>query len=100
MTHYSIAGIVVTARAGTLTEVASHLSELPGIEVHHVEQSTNRLVITMESGSSEAGQESDQERLDGFSRVPGVVSVSLLYQYVGGPDEGDTQATNAGLGCL
>ena len=83
--QYSIAGILVRTLPGDLPEVAAHLSALPGVDVHHQEISTGRIVITLEAA------ELDDER-EGIERVrheTGVITAELVYHYAAPPDEGD-----------
>lgn len=72
------------------------MSALPGVDVHHEEMSTGRMVVTLEA----EGAEMERERLDRIRREPGVVSAELVYHYVeppgpdrtraGGPDSGES----------
>lgn len=83
--HYSIAGILVRTLPGDLPEATARLSALPGVDVHHHETSTGRLVITLEAA------EIDDERqgIERVRRETGVISAELVYHYVAPPDEGD-----------
>ena len=84
--HYSIAGILVRTLPGDLPEVIAHLSALPGVDVHHQEISTGRLVITLEA----AEPDDEREGIERVRRGTGVISAELVYHYVAPPEEGDT----------
>ncbi len=84
MNPYAIAGIVVRTLPVELEDVADRLARLPGIEVHHVEISSGRVVVTLETEHADLGG-AELERL---RDVSGVVSVELVYQYVAPPVEG------------
>lgn len=83
--HYSIAGILVRTLPGDLPEATVRLSALPGVDVHHQENSTGRLVITLEA----AEIDDEREGIERVRREPGVVSAELVYHYVAPPDEED-----------
>jgi nitrate reductase NapAB chaperone NapD len=83
--RYSIAGILVRTLPGEAADVTSHLAGLPGVDIHHQEIATGRLVITLEACQG------DEER-EGLERVRGavgVISADLVYHYVAPPDEAD-----------
>jgi nitrate reductase NapD len=74
----AISGVVVRSRHEDLADVASRLARLPGIEVHHLEASTGRVVITLETDSSDQ----EETRMACVRRDPGVLSAELVYHYV------------------
>ena len=66
------------------------LSALPGIEVHHSESATGRVVVTCETTDT-AGQ---QDGLDQIRRQADVISADPVYHYVAPPEtSGDPGAT-------
>ncbi len=90
---YNLASLVVRTLPDALPDVKARLSALPGVDVHHEEPASSRLVITFEHSGT-----FDRERLEDIRRVAGVVSAELVYHYVesdaagavgGVPDAGD-----------
>ncbi len=81
---YSIAGVVVRTRPDDLSQVAARLAGFPGVDVHHLEASTGRIVITLET----AHPDEEQDRLERVRQAPGVVSAELVYHYVDPPGPG------------
>jgi nitrate reductase NapAB chaperone NapD len=73
---YSIAGVVVRTAPEHVPEVAMRLAELPGVDVHHREVSTGRIVMTLET---EGVDESDG--LERLRLLPQVLTVELVYHY-------------------
>ncbi len=94
MSHYAIAGLVVRTRPEELLQVAAGLATLPGIEVHHPDASSGRVVITLESDGPDLGGDA-LERLRGER---GVLSVELVYQYVEPPVAGADLTPSLGQG--
>ena len=85
--QYSIAGVVVRSRAEDLPQVAARLAGLPGVEVHHVEASTGRVVITIETEPHDHEEAVNEEaRLERVCREPGVLGAELVYHYVEPPE--------------
>jgi len=91
---YNLAGLVVRTDPDALSQVRARLSALPGVDVHHEEPATGRLVVTLEVTGT-----FDRDRLEDIRREPGVVSAELVYHYVephtgsnvgGVKDAGDT----------
>lgn len=80
--YYSIAGLLIRTLPDDLPAVTARLSALAGVEIHHREDATGRLVVTLET------VENDDER-EGLDRVRGqvgVISTELVYHYVAPPD--------------
>lgn len=83
---YTIAGILVRTRTADLAALTKGLSALPGVEVHHREPESGRLVITLETASVD-----DQRRgLDAVRRQTGVISAELVFHYTAPPVGGVT----------
>lgn len=83
--YYSVAGLLVRTRPDDLKAVTVRLSALNGVEVHHQEGATGRLVVTLET----VGTEDEQEGLDQVRGQAGVISAELVYHYVAPPDGAD-----------
>ena len=81
---YSISGVVVRATPDDLSQVAARLAGLPGVDVHHLEATTGRVVITLETDR----QDDEGNRLERLRREPGVLSAELVYHYVEPPGSG------------
>jgi nitrate reductase NapD len=79
---YRLAGVVVRALPDRLSDVSGRLSALPGVDVHHQEQATGRLVITLES----SGPGSERDQLERVRSEAGVISAELVYHYVEPPE--------------
>jgi nitrate reductase NapD len=79
---YNVAGILVRTRPSHLADVATILSRLPGVEVHHQEAATGRLVVTLETTTIEA-QETGLTSIQG---LVGVVGAALVYHCFAPPD--------------
>ena len=91
---YNLAGLVVRTTPDALPQVRARLSALPGVDVHHEDPATGRLIVTLEVTGT-----FDRDRLEDIRREPGIVSAELVYHYVepdtggnldGAKDEGDT----------
>jgi nitrate reductase NapD len=74
----AISGVVVRSRHEDLAAVAARLAHLPGIDVHHLEEATGRVIITLETESSDQ----EEARMESVRRDPGVLSAELVYHYV------------------
>lgn len=83
---YTIAGILVRTHSADLVALTKGLSALPGVEVHHREPESGRLVITLET----VGVDDQQRRLDEVRRQAGVVSAELVFHYTAPPVGGVT----------
>ena len=72
----NISSVVLRARPVALDAVRSALSILPGVEVHAATED-GRLVLTLE----DAGTASAADTFVRLHDIPGVMSVSMIYQY-------------------
>ena len=79
----SVSGVLVRTLPADLADVAVRLSALPGVDAHHQEMSTGRLVITLDG--ADTGDERDA--LERVRRETGVISAELVYHFVAPPDE-------------
>lgn len=84
----SISGIVVGVVPDQLDEVAAALAALDGVDVHHLDPSSARIVVTQESAS-------DAEQEDGLLRIqklPHVRYAQLVYYAVDdAPEEEESE---------
>ena len=79
----NVSGVLVRARPEYLPAVLSALGEIPGVEVHGVEESQGRVVVTVEDGQGWSAEES----LLKVHLVDGISDAALVYQY--SADEGE-----------
>ena len=71
----NISGILVVTSPLHTDEVVEHLQNLAGIDVHHVDATTGRIVITQEADSISA-------EIDGLKRIralPHIVLAEMSY---------------------
>lgn len=71
----NICGVLVSCMAGKIQEVSEALTALAGVEVHHIGEETNQLIITVEDTETAFA---DQQVLE-VHRTPGVVAAALTY---------------------
>ena len=71
----NISGILVIAAPENVDSIVKTLNALNGIDVHHVEQSSGRIIITQEA-------ESIHDEIDGLKRIralPGIALAEMSY---------------------
>jgi len=71
----NISGILVIVSPDRVDSMVDHLSGLDGIDVHHIESATGRIVITQEA-------ESISDEVDGLKRIralPGIILAEMSY---------------------
>ena len=71
----NISGILVIVSPDRVDSMVDHLSGLDGIDVHHIEAATGRIVITQEA-------ESISDEVDGLKRIralPGIILAEMSY---------------------
>jgi periplasmic nitrate reductase NapD len=70
-----ISGMYVETITGSATEVAKDISKLNGVEVHHVENQLNKIVLTLEAESLDISYKIAET----FKLIEGVLSTCLVY---------------------
>lgn len=73
----NLSAILVLAPRDRLDACAAALDELPGVEVHHRDPATGRLILTQEA-------ETVADEVDGFRRIqaqPQVIAAELVYHW-------------------
>lgn len=73
----NISGILVIAPGDRLGETIQALNALPGVEVHHTDRSTGRIVITQEAATVQA-------EVDGLKRIkalPHIVLAEMVHHH-------------------
>jgi nitrate reductase NapD len=71
----NISGILVIVSPERVESMVDHLNGMDGIDVHHIEAATGRIVITQEA-------ESIKDEVDGLKRIralPGIILAEMSY---------------------
>ena len=71
----NISGILVIVSPQRVESMVDHLNGLDGIDVHHIEAATGRIVITQEA-------ETIHDEVDGLKRIralPGIILAEMSY---------------------
>jgi len=71
----NISGILVVVAPERLDSTVATLNTLDGVDVHHIDQPTGRIIITQEA-------ESIHDEVDGLKRIralPGIVLAEMSY---------------------
>ena len=74
-TKMNISGILVIVSPERVESMVDHLNGMDGIDVHHIEAATGRIVITQEA-------ESIKDEVDGLKRIralPGIILAEMSY---------------------
>jgi len=78
----NLSGILVVADHNRQTEVISALDALPGVSVHHVDESGRRLIAVQEAEDINA----EVEGLRRIKALPHVVMAEMVYHYIAEDD--------------
>jgi periplasmic nitrate reductase NapD len=70
-----ISGMYIETIEGAAVEVAMKLKNLEGVEVHHIEEESNKIVLTLEANSVDRSY----HVADTFKLIEGVLSTCLVY---------------------
>jgi nitrate reductase NapD len=73
--HMNISGILVIVSPQRVESTVERLNRLDGIDVHHIDAATGRIVITQEAGSI-------REEVEGLKRIralPGIILAEMSY---------------------
>lgn len=73
----NLSGILVVAGKGSQADVIAQLETLPGVEVHHVDSTSGRIVVTLEA-------EDIQTEVEGLRRIkalPHIALAEMVYHY-------------------
>lgn len=71
----NISGVVVRTRPERIEGVKSHLSNLPGVEIHACTED-GRMVVTIENQAAAM-----IDTMNSFHDIEGVLSASLIYHH-------------------
>ena len=75
----NVSGILVVVSLSELQSGIAALNGLPGVEVHHIDEATGRLVVTQEAVTV-------NDEVEGLKRIkalPGVAMAEMVYHYLG-----------------
>ena len=74
----NISGILVVAHPGRLSHCIDSLHALPGVELHHQDAATGKLIVTLEAESVDA----EVEGLKRIKALPDVILAEMVYHYL------------------
>lgn len=75
----NLSGILVVTRPQRLEEMVTTLNALPGVEVHHSDPQTGRIVLVQEADSVDA----EVAGLRRIQSLPEVALAEMVYHYFG-----------------
>ncbi|MDR0587744.1 MAG: chaperone NapD [Burkholderiales bacterium] len=75
----NISGILVMAKPERCDEVAAALSNLEGIDVHQMDATLGKIVVTQEAETIK----DEVAKAETIKTIPGVISVNMVYHYFG-----------------
>lgn len=70
-----ISGMYIETIEGTATSVAKELEQLDGVEVHHIEEDSNKIILTLEADSVVKSY----KVADAFKLIDGVLATCLVF---------------------
>ncbi len=73
----NLSGIAVSVQPRSFDETVDLLNSLPGVEIHHQDLNSGRVVIVQEADSIDA----EVEGLKRIKAIAGVVVAELVYHY-------------------
>ena len=75
----NISAILIVVTPGMLEKVTELLNTLTGVEVHHIDQKGERLIVTQEAASID----DEVLGLKKIKKIPGVVMAEMVQHYFG-----------------
>jgi nitrate reductase NapD len=78
----NLSGILVVAEQNWQAQVSLALAALPGVDVHHVDEPTGRLIAVQEAEDINA----EVEGLRRIKALPHVVMAEMVYHYIAEDD--------------
>jgi periplasmic nitrate reductase NapD len=70
-----ISGMYIETIEGSATRVAKVLEQLDGVEVHHIEEDSNKIILTLEADSVDKSY----KVADAFKLIDGVLATCLVF---------------------
>ena len=74
----NLSGILVMAKPECVAQVANSLGELPGIEVHQVDETGGRIIAVQEAEDIHA----EVDGLKQIKALPHVILAEMVYHYI------------------
>ena len=79
----NLSGIVVVVPPDQVVPCVDRLNELAGVEVHHTEAASGRIVVVQEAETVAA----EVEGLKRIKKLPNVIMAELVYHYFADDDQ-------------
>ncbi len=79
----NLSGILVVAKAGQFDDALESLRQLPGVEVHQLDEATRRIVVVQEADAIR----DEMAGLRQIKSLSGVLMAEMVYHYIGEDDE-------------
>ena len=73
----NVSGILVVVPVAEVATAITALSGLPGVDVHHVDERSGRIIVTQEADSVHE----EVERLKKIKALPGVILAEMVYHH-------------------
>ena len=73
----NLSGILVVSTPAEIDKLIDNLNAMPGLEVHHVDRETSKLIVVQEA-------ESIHDEVAGLKKIkklPGIVLADMVYHY-------------------
>jgi nitrate reductase NapD len=73
----NLSGILVVSTPSEIDQLIDTLNAMPGIEVHHVDRESSKMIVVQEA-------ESINDEVDGLKKIkklPGIVLAEMVYHY-------------------
>lgn len=74
----NLSGILIVSTETEIDILINALNAMPGVEVHHVDQNSSKLIIVQEA-------ETVRDEVDGLKQIkklPGIVLAEMIYHYI------------------
>jgi len=74
----NLSGILIISTASKIDALIDSLNAMPGVEVHHVDRESSKLIVVQEA-------ESIRNEVDGLKQIkklPGIVLAEMVYHYL------------------
>jgi nitrate reductase NapD len=74
----NLSGILVVVPPSEVAASIAALSDLPGVDVHHVDAGSGRIIVTQEGDTVHE----EVERLKTIKALPGVILAEMVYHHL------------------
>ena len=78
----NLSGILIISTASKIDVLIETLNTMPGVEVHHIDRKSNKLIVVQEA-------ESIHNEVDGLKKIkklPGIILAEMVYHYIADDD--------------